>query len=159
MNIAKIKIDLPSLVSLVFDEKYLKATMSHESGPLKKIMDYCKKEFPNYVKDSNMTRFFRLGKQDDDWVFIFYFEGVRYKFYKDGRLKVTDADADVSHEREEREMMNMIASVLLEDIVLRYRHISKKNGMKCGKAKYVPTPSGEPTRCVIGTIVPFDSSE
>lgn len=131
-GITQIKMRREDLMSVVCSREHLFETRNDEDGPLQKMRDWLyQEEGGRHFDLSHM----KLGREDSDYVMLYYFEGKRYKIMKDGTAFVSGADADDMFEDIERDLQNLIDTILNDEVVKILSRAAASSGAVCGKAK------------------------
>lgn len=131
-GITQIKLRREDLMSAVCSKEYLFKTRNDKNGPLQKMRDWLyQEEGGRHFDLSHM----KLGSDNSDYVMLYYFEGKRYKILKDGTALVSGADADDMFEGIEKDLQNLIDSILSDELVKILSRAAVQAGAACGKAK------------------------
>lgn len=121
-------------MGIICSREYLFQTRNDEDGPLQKMRAWLyQEEGGRHFDLSHM----KLGRDGSDYVMLYYFEGKRYKILKDGTAFVSGADADDMFEDVERDLQNLIDSILADELVKVLARSSNQVDAVCGKAKVV----------------------
>lgn len=103
MSISKKDIS-ESLLSL--NEIY--RTREDENGALMQMIRWFKDEYGRSFSIANM----KLGDDNDAYIVIYYYHGVRYEILKDGSAHVDGADADDDFSGEENDLKALVDGII-----------------------------------------------
>ena len=146
-RIATAEIDRADAMKRFMSFERLRATRGDANGPLQRIIAWFKSEDALNFSTSHM----RLGRANDDYVVLYYFEGMRWKIAKDGHAFVSAADADNMCKREERDLQLLIDTILNDEIARAMAAAFKRSGnIRCGRAKHVAEDQGYYTKTLLG---------
>lgn len=145
-NIAKIKISRRQAMDVFFSYERLKKTSKNPNGPLHRIIEWFKAENGRTFALKNM----HLGKPEEDYVLIYYFESTRYKLTRDGEVVITTADADIFKQEVEKDFQDLIDTILNDELMVYIRKIVELSEAKASKPKYKDTKDDVRTQAVFG---------
>ena len=138
-HIATLSISRRDAVDMYFSREYLYKTQKRADGPLHRIIEWIKSETLYFFDLKHMT----LGKAEDDYIFLYYHDGVRYKLDRNGRAVVSSADADDMMESVEGELQALIDSILADEMTASLRGILKEiPNTALGKSKRLANEDG-----------------
>lgn len=150
--IARIGISKADLMGKICSVQYFYQTRDREDGPLRRIQKWLYAEEGGVrYSQSNM----KLGlRPDDDYVALYYFEGKRYKIMKDGTARVSGADADDMFEDVERDLQNLVDTILSDELMLIVYQAVAESGGKMGGVKAIGDDPGNRSVSAAGIMMP-----
>lgn len=150
-NIATMMVSRSDATAKYFSRDYLYKTQRKATGPLQRILAWLKSETLYFFDTKHMT----LGKEEDDFVFIYYHDGVRYKMGKDGLAYVSGADAEDPMEDVQAEMQRLIDTIINDEICAAIRAVlAQADGVSVGKTRHLDADEGDDmhTRTIMGVL-------
>lgn len=148
-HIATINIDRKDAMETFCSYMRLYETRSDPDGPLQKIISFFREEDARHY-DINLMK---LGNVHDDFVVIYYCNGIRYKITKDGKAKVTGADPDDKFENANRDLQNFIDTLLNDELSKAFTKVIKENpDMSIAKTKREEDDEGISKRTLVGVV-------
>ena len=147
-NIVTMSISKADAAALFFSKESLEARKRDSTSPLPRFIAWLRSQD---ARQLDMTQF-KVGGPADDFVFLYYYESVRYKLRKDGVALVSCADADNLMEAEEREMQDIVDTILVDEICRAFSEALPAIGAKMGKAKFEDAEEEFHTRIMAGVM-------
>lgn len=145
-KIATAVINKADAMDIFFGYERLRKTANNPNAPLQRIFTWFKEENARTFSTKNV----HLGKPDDDYVMIYYFEGVRYKIDRLGNATISTADADVFKDELEHDFQVLIDTILNDEMVSCMRQIAQASGAQASGVKYNDTQDGAHTQAIMG---------
>ena len=146
MRIASFEISRQDAMAMYLSLYALHETKDDPEGPLARILAWFKGENGVVFRKDKV----RLGKDGDDFVALYYLDGVRYKIGKDGRAFVTGADADDMFEREEKDLQDFIDTLLLDNVLDGISESVLRGHIRVANTKYPNGNDEVHTRSITG---------
>ena len=138
-QIATMSITRQDAVDFYFSREYLYKTQKRADAPLPRIIDWIKAE-TLYFFD---LRHMKLGRPEDDYVFLYYHDGIRYKLGRDGYASVSSADAEDMMEEVGKDLQMLIDSILADELAMNIRMLLKgMPGAAIGKSRKLANEDG-----------------
>lgn len=143
------KMSKSALMDTVFSRAHLYDTRNDEDGPLSQIQKWLRREEGGVRFDLSHMK---LGRDGDDFVMLYYFEGKRYKILKDGHAFVSSADADDMCEDIEKDLQTLIDTILNDELVKIVAQASANAGARIGRVKSAGDDPDIRTESIMGIV-------
>ena len=133
ITIATAEIAWVSILNEALCRQRLAETRNNENGALHRLVSHIKQEDAKSFEISNIT----LGKEEDNFLFLYYANGVRYKIFKNGEIMVASADVDEDMSSPENEFKEVINMIVADEIACRIKKAISNNqdGIVLGKSR------------------------
>lgn len=148
-NISTIVYKRKDLMDTYMSLPRLYETRNDPDGAIQKMRDWLYSEEGGVHFD---LKHMKLGKDDDDFVMLYYFESKRYKIFKDGRVMVSGADADDMFKDIERDLQALVDTILNDELRKTLAKASARAGAKSSRAKVMDDNPETRTTTLVGIV-------
>lgn len=111
-KIAKVTLSKEDVLATVFSRERIKATQNSEQGIINMFIKLIKSETSRGFSTSNI----KLGGSDDNYYLLYYYNGIRYKIFKDGSSMISSADTNERFDAQEKELNAIIETAMVNEI-------------------------------------------
>ena len=133
-KITAISLSKASVLEKAFSIERLKATQNSELGILNMFVRLVKEEGVRGFSASDV----KIGGKDDNYYLLYYYNGIRYKVFKDGQCAISSADSDRRFDAQEKELAAIVETAMANEISrLLALELSEDNSISVGKPKRV----------------------
>ena len=132
-KITSFKLSKREASRMIFSPKTLYDTRNDSDGPMQTIISWMKLEIGGRFDISNM----RVGSNNSSYSVLYYHSGMLYVVDKNGRARVSGADADILYTYVEKDMQRMLDGIISVEISKMIMQAVERNGINVGKSKQV----------------------
>ena len=130
LTIATIEIDRTSVFNAAFSKKRLAETRNKQNGALNRLLTWIKSETGRTEQDISSIR---LGGDEDNFLFLYYVNGTRYKIFKDGTCMVSTGDSLENLISQNASFNRLVNMIVADEINARMKAALKKNDIALAK--------------------------
>ena len=111
-KIAKVTLSKESVLATVFSRERIKAAQNSDTGIINMFIRLVKSETSRGFSTSNI----KLGGKEDNYYLLYYYNGIRYKIFKDGSSMISSADTNQRFDEQEKELNAIIETAMANEI-------------------------------------------